>query len=208
MTKPSLQSSSRSPRAKIVVLTITVLSACVIAWTDRRFYLNAGYSADIRPSYWPHAVLLAGYAGAAFALARAPIWKTALVVLAALSFGIWSVFVVTAALDPGTLPPPLPSIASGVDAFAGRAGSGSLFLGVTAGGLATAGWFGVLTKRFRVGLWIAGATLIAALLAVLGWGEALGPVSNAALMASSVLWHTATAGTLLLAWRSPPSERA
>ncbi|MEZ6209722.1 MAG: hypothetical protein R3B46_00530 [Phycisphaerales bacterium] len=47
-----------------------MLAAMVIANADRRYYTDAGYNTQIRPSYWGHAVLMAFYAGGAFMLAQ------------------------------------------------------------------------------------------------------------------------------------------
>ncbi len=181
------------------VLVVTLVAACVIAWSDRRFYLGAGYGTEIRPSYWGHGFLMAFYAGSAFALARAAVWKTAAIVLAGVSFGVWSMFVVDAALDASALPAPLSTIAGGVDSFAGRGGAGSLFLGIVVSGIAASGAFWALTGRARVGAVIAGVSLASGILAVYGWGEAAGKMgSQGLLMASSVVWHGAVAGVLLL----------
>lgn len=193
MNKPQA-TETRSRRAVAsTVLALTVLASCVIAWTDRRFYINAGYATDIRPSYWPHGLLFAFYAGAAFALARAAIWKTAIVVLAGLSFGIWSMFVVDAALAlPGT------TVGDSFDQLTGRAGASSLFAGIVAGGLAVAIGFGLLTARPRLGLWIAVLSVLAGIMGAFGWGEAAGaPGSAALLMASSFGWHAGVAYALL-----------
>lgn len=186
-------------RVAVGVFVVTALAALVIANSDRRFYADAGYNTEIRPSYWTHAALMAFYAGGAFLLARAPRWKSALVIVAALSFGLWSGFVVDAALGlQGT------GVGDGIDRFVGRGGAASLLTGIVAGGLATAGWFGVLTRSARVGALFAGVTLLSGVVAAMGWGEAAGQAgSTALLMASSFGWHLGVA-SVLLGWAMGP----
>ena len=178
---------------------MSLLAAMVIANADRRYYTDVGYNTQIRPSYWGHAVLMAFYAGSAFMLARAARWKSALVIVAALSFGLWSGLVVDAALGlQGT------GAGDAFDRFIGRAGGSSLLAGIVAGGFATAVWFGVLTKRARVGLLIAGISLLCGIMASFGWGEAAGKTgSTAMLMVSSWGWHLGVMN-VLFAWALGP----
>ncbi|MCA9282260.1 MAG: hypothetical protein KDA30_09485 [Phycisphaerales bacterium] len=165
MTEQATRVSDQRRSAAIGVWIVSLLAAMVIANADRGYYTDAGYNTQIRPSYWGHAVLMAFYAGSAFMLARAPKWKSALVIAAALSFGLWSGFVVDAALGlQGT------SAGDAFDAFIGRAGGSSLFAGIVAGGLATAVWFGVLTGRARVGFLIAGISVLCGVMAAFGGG--------------------------------------
>lgn len=199
MTEQATRVSDQRRSAAIGVWIVSLLAAMVIANADRGYYTDAGYNTQIRPSYWGHAVLMAFYAGSAFMLARAPKWKSALVIAAALSFGLWSGFVVDAALGlQGT------SAGDAFDAFIGRAGGSSLFAGIVAGGLATAVWFGVLTKRVRVGLLIAGISMLCGVLAAFGWGEAAGGTgSKVMLFVSSWGWHLGVLN-VLLAWALGP----